>query len=65
MNCPKCNAPGLIVESSEDGKTKKVKCNSCGLNEVRDSQGRTLLTEVPTGSRLQESVGGRQLLTEG
>jgi hypothetical protein len=65
MNCPKCNAPGLIVESSSDGKTRHIKCNSCGLNEVKDVQGRSLLTEVPTSPHLQSTPGGRQLLTEG
>ena len=64
MNCPKCNAPGLIVESSSDGKTKHLKCNSCGLSEVKDTQGRSLLTEVPSFSH-PSSPGGRQLLTEG
>ena len=46
MNCPQCNEPGCLVESSPDGKTEKIKCQKCGLNEVRDKQGRKLLTEV-------------------
>ena len=46
MNCPQCNAPEVLVESSPDGKTEKLKCQKCGLNEVRDKAGRKLLTEV-------------------
>jgi hypothetical protein len=46
MNCPKCNAPGLLVEASPDGKTQKVRCQKCGFTEVKDHQGRKLLTEV-------------------
>lgn len=44
MNCPKCGK-ALIVESLGDGK-KKITCQSCGLAEVIDSQGRKLLTGV-------------------
>jgi transposase-like protein len=46
MNCPKCNAPGLLVEASPDGKTQTLKCQKCGFTEVKDTQGRKLLTEV-------------------
>lgn len=46
-NCPKCGSPGLIVESSPDGKTKTEKCLKCGHTAVKDTQGRPLLQEVP------------------
>jgi len=46
MNCPKCNEPGLLVEQSPDGKTKRETCQKCGYNEVKDQQGRQLLQEV-------------------
>jgi len=49
MNCPKCQAPGALVEGSADGKTETVKCQKCGLNETRDKRGKPLLTEqLPT-----------------
>jgi len=44
--CPKCNSPGLLVEASPDGKTKTLRCQKCGFTEVKDNQGRKLLTEV-------------------
>jgi len=46
MNCPKCGAAGLLVEASADGKTRTEKCQKCGYTEVKDQQGRKLLTEV-------------------
>lgn len=45
--CPSCGRPGLIVESSPDGKTKKKKCLHCGHQQVEDLQGRKQLLEVP------------------
>lgn len=67
MNCPKCEAPGLLVESSPDGKTKKLICHQCGLNEVRDAKGRSLLTEVPHAHPQPQSgsTEGKRLLVEG
>ena len=59
MNCPKCQAPGLLVEASPDGKTQHLKCSKCGLNETRDTQGRKLLTEI------QPVSGGPRVLLEG
>ena len=45
MICPKCQEPGVLVEGSADGKTERVKCQKCGLNETRDKRGKPLLTE--------------------
>ncbi len=57
MNCPKCQAPGVLVESSADGKTKTLKCGKCGLNETQDARGKPLLTgegAAPPGQLLLE-----------
>jgi ribosomal protein S27E len=44
MKCPDCGNPQVLVESTPAGD-KRVKCSKCGLDEVRDSQGRRLLTD--------------------
>ena len=61
MNCPKCQAPEVIVEASPDGKTQHLQCQKCGLNETRDAQGRKLLTEIP----IPVMTGGQKILLEG
>ena len=43
MNCDKCNMP-MLVEDLGEGH-KRYKCQKCGLNEVKDPQGRKLLTD--------------------
>jgi transcription elongation factor Elf1 len=47
MNCPSCGKEGLLVETL-DADRKRVQCKSCGLNEIRDREGRKLLQEVPS-----------------
>jgi ribosomal protein S27AE len=47
MKCPSCNAEGVLVESLQEGK-KRIKCTKCGLNEVRDREGRKLLLDAPS-----------------
>jgi predicted nucleic-acid-binding Zn-ribbon protein len=43
MKCPKCQHPEVLVEDLGAG-SKKIKCPKCGLNEIRDKEGRKLLT---------------------
>lgn len=45
MECPNCGSPEVLVESKPNGD-KHVKCPKCGLDEVRDSQGRKLLLDA-------------------
>ncbi len=47
MKCPSCNADGVLVENLGEGR-KRVRCSRCGLNEVKDGEGRKLLNEVPS-----------------
>lgn len=47
MNCPKCGDPEVVIENLERGGMR-VQCKRCGLYEIRDSEGRKLLTEVPS-----------------
>jgi uncharacterized metal-binding protein (TIGR02443 family) len=49
MKCPKCGHPDTLVEALEKGD-KRVKCSKCGLNEVRDKEGRKLLVSESGGS---------------
>lgn len=46
MRCPKCGSQNLLMEGVGDGKTK-LTCQACGHSEVKDREGRPLLTEVP------------------
>lgn len=72
MDCQKCGKPTLIVEDLGGGK-KKLHCSSCGLNEIKDSQGRKMLTEtMPLGQNVLVGtmdegsfLPKRRLLTEG
>ena len=43
MECSKCNAPRLCEDLGEGDK--RYRCQKCGLNEVRDREGRKLLTD--------------------
>jgi DNA-directed RNA polymerase subunit M/transcription elongation factor TFIIS len=43
--CPNCNKV-LVVENLDlDGKTKRLRCFSCGYEEIIDNKGRKLLTD--------------------
>jgi transposase-like protein len=44
MQCPKCKAQ-VIVEDLGEGH-QRLKCSKCGLNEVRDREGRKLLVDT-------------------
>ena len=48
MQCPKCGSPEALVESKPNGD-QHVKCPKCGLDEVRDKEGRKLLLDAGTG----------------
>jgi len=58
MKCEKCGGQ-VLIENVGDKRTK-VTCQACGWSEVRDNEGRRMLTEVP------ESHGSdkARLLTE-
>lgn len=43
MICVKCSAP-MLVEDLGEGH-KRYKCQKCGLSEVKDREGRKLLTD--------------------
>lgn len=65
--CPSCGNPGLMTEAVGNGRVRKS-CRSCGFNEVRDQQGRQLLTDdVSQGAVRTEQVAptGPQYLIEG
>ena len=50
MDCPKCGQPELIVEASPRGNgDQHIHCPKCGLDEIRDKEGRKLLLDA--GSR--------------
>jgi hypothetical protein len=44
MNCQKCGSGNVLVEGVGEGKTK-VTCQACGVAEVKDQQGRKMLTD--------------------
>lgn len=46
MKCPKCGSNKAIMEALQEGK-KRIRCQQCGLNEIRDREGRKLLTDTP------------------
>lgn len=46
MKCPSCGDPNALQESLQEGK-KRIKCVKCGLNEIRDRDGRKLLLDTP------------------
>ena len=56
MNCPKCKE-AMLTEAVAPNKVK-VTCQKCGLSEVRDTQGRKLLTEADP----EQPSAGRMLL---
>lgn len=45
MQCPQCGHPEVLVESKTNGD-KRITCPKCGLNEVRDKDGRKLLLDT-------------------
>lgn len=49
MKCPSCGVEGVLVENLGEGR-KRVQCKRCGLREIRDREGRSLLQEVPSPS---------------
>jgi predicted nucleic-acid-binding Zn-ribbon protein len=58
MQCPKCGSTNVLTESLEEGRVK-VTCQNCGHSEVKDPQGRQMLTDnMPQPDR-------REYLTEG
>lgn len=44
MQCPRCNSTNVLTEALEEGRVKVV-CQQCGFSEVRDPQGRQMLTD--------------------
>ena len=44
QKCPKCGENTLLTEGQGGGKVR-IKCSSCGLVEIRDEQGRQMLTD--------------------
>ncbi len=56
MQCQKCNSSNVLVEGVGEGKTK-ITCQACGLSEVKDIQGRQMLTDD------RAPVDRRQMLT--
>lgn len=53
MTCDKCGSDKLLVEGLLEGKVK-VTCRECGMSEVRDAQGRRMLTDdMPAPDRRQ------------
>jgi predicted nucleic-acid-binding Zn-ribbon protein len=58
MQCPKCGSTNVLTESLEEGRVKII-CQNCGYSEVKDPQGRQMLTDdMPAPDR-------REYLTEG
>ena len=44
MECKSCNAKKVLVEGLTEGKSK-ITCQECGFSEIRDPQGRKMLTD--------------------
>lgn len=55
MKCKACQSP-MMVEALGEGKIRIV-CPRCGVQEVRDDKGRSLLTDD------RPMPGGRHLIT--
>jgi len=45
MKCPKCGKEMVMENLDPEGKTKRVRCQSCGYFEVKDDEGRKMLTD--------------------
>jgi len=58
MKCTRCGSERVLTEGLEDGRVKTT-CQECGLSQVKDKEGRQMLTDnMPTPDR-------REYLTEG
>lgn len=44
MECKNCGAKKVLVEGLTEGKSK-VTCQECGYHEIRDPEGRKMLTD--------------------
>lgn len=53
MQCSKCGSSRVLVEGLLEGKVKVV-CQECAASEVRDSQGRKMLTDDMSGGDRQQ-----------
>jgi len=53
MNCKKCGSGKVLSEGVGEGKVK-VTCQECGMNEVKDEQGRKMLTDDRPVSDVRE-----------
>jgi len=58
MKCSRCGSEKVLTEGLDEGRVK-ITCQNCGHTEIKDQQGRKMLTDdMPTPDR-------RQYLTEG
>jgi hypothetical protein len=58
MQCDKCGSKHVLTEGLLDGKVKVV-CQECGQSNIKDSQGREMLTDdMSGGDRRQRLVEG-------
>jgi transposase-like protein len=58
MQCPRCNSTKVLTEGLDNGKVRTT-CQECGHSEIKDKEGRPMLTDdMPAPDR-------RDLLTEG
>lgn len=53
MNCAKCKSQNVMVEGVGEGKVR-VTCQGCGMSEVKDQQGRKMLTDDMGGGDRRE-----------
>jgi Zn finger protein HypA/HybF involved in hydrogenase expression len=49
MNCQKCKSSNVLSEGVGEGKVR-VTCQECGSSEVKDQQGRHMLTDDAGGA---------------
>jgi len=58
MKCGNCGSKHVLTEGLLDGKVK-VTCQECSASEIKDDQGRKMLTDdMSDGDRRQRLVEG-------
>jgi ribosomal protein S27E len=57
MECKKCGSEQVVTEGLLDNKVK-VTCQKCGESEIKDAQGRQMLTDdMPAPDRRRYLAG--------
>ncbi len=58
MKCPECGKKTTVENLDPEGKTKRVRCQSCGYFMIIDNQNRKLLTDDLPNPDAGNLIGG-------